>query len=93
MGNKIRRADALREMETREKANGKASHFSLQFYLKNGELVSFPRAVVKGLKADMKRSMGSSTAAALDRNAERLFDLAAEFWGDECLDNFFGTKN
>ncbi len=56
MGNKIRRADALREMETREKANGKASHFSLQFYLKNGELVSFPRAVMRGLKADMKRN-------------------------------------
>ena len=54
MGNKIRRADALREMETREKANGKASHFSLQFYLKNGELVSFPRAVMRGLRADMK---------------------------------------
>ena len=56
MGNKIRRADALREMETREKANGKASLFSLQFYLKNGELVSFPRAVMRGLKADMKRN-------------------------------------
>ena len=54
MGNKIRRADALREMETREKSNGKASHFSVQFYLKNGEVVSFPRAVVRGLRADMK---------------------------------------
>lgn len=93
MATKIRRADTLREMETREKSSGRAARFSVQFYLKNGELVSFPRAVVKGLKADMKRSMGSSTAAALDRNAERLFDLAAEFWGDECLDNFFGTKN
>ena len=56
MGNKIRRADALREMETREKSTGKASHFSVQFYLKNGELVSFGRAVVKGLKADMKQN-------------------------------------
>lgn len=54
MGNKIRRADALREMETREKSTGRASHFSVQFYLKNGELVSFARAVVRGLKADMK---------------------------------------
>jgi hypothetical protein len=26
------------------------------------------------------------------RNAERLFDLAAEFWGDESLVNFFGIK-
>ena len=56
MGNKIRRADALREMETREKANGKASHFSVQFYLKNGVLVSFGRAVMRGLKADMKQN-------------------------------------
>ena len=54
MATKIRRADALREMETREKSNGKASHFSVQFYLKNGEVVSFPRAVVRGLRADMK---------------------------------------
>ena len=28
----------------------------------------------------------------INRNAERLFDLAAEFWGDECLVNFFGVK-
>ena len=56
MGNKIRRADALREMETREKSTGKAAHFSVQFYLKNGELVSFGRAVVRGLKADMKQN-------------------------------------
>ena len=54
MGNKIRRADALREMETREKSTGKACHFSVQFYLKNGEMVSLPRAVVRGLRADMK---------------------------------------
>lgn len=54
MATKIRRADALREMETREKSNGIAARFSVQFYLKNGELVSFPRAVVRGLKADMK---------------------------------------
>ena len=54
MGNKIRRADALREMETREKSTGRASHFSVQFYLKNGEMVSLPRAVVRGLRADMK---------------------------------------
>ena len=54
MGNKIRRADALREMETREKSTGRAGHFSVQFYLKNGEMVSLPRAVVRGLRADMK---------------------------------------
>ena len=54
MATKIRRADALREMETREKSTGKACHFSVQFYLKNGEMVSLPRAVVRGLRADMK---------------------------------------
>ena len=41
-------------METREKSTGRASHFSVQFYLKNGEMVSLPRAVVRGLRADMK---------------------------------------
>jgi hypothetical protein len=56
MATKIRRADALREMETREKSSGRAACFSVQFYLKNGELVSFPRAVMRGLKADMKRN-------------------------------------
>ena len=60
MGNKIRRADALREMETREKANGKASHFSLQFYLKNGkevtEYLAVEGSIMRGLKADMKRN-------------------------------------
>ena len=56
LATKIRRADALREMETREKSSGRAARFSVQFYLKNGELVSFPRAVVRGLKADMKRN-------------------------------------
>jgi hypothetical protein len=43
-------------METREKSSGRAARFSVQFYLKNGELVSFPRAVMRGLKADMKRN-------------------------------------
>lgn len=54
MNQKIRRADALREMETREKSNGRASHFSIQFYLKNGELVTLPNARVRGLRANMK---------------------------------------
>ena len=40
----------------------------------------------------IRRSMVDWLDEPIDRNAERLFDLAAEFWGDECLVNFFGTK-
>lgn len=28
----------------------------------------------------------------IDQNTEKLFDIAAEFWDDEFLVNFFGTK-
>ena len=52
----IRRADALREMETREGADGKRVYFSIQFYKKNGELVYFSRACTCGLRIDMKRN-------------------------------------
>lgn len=41
----------------------------------------------------IRRSMVDWLDEPISRNAERLFDLAAEFWGDECLVNFFGTKN
>ncbi len=41
----------------------------------------------------IRRSMVDWLDEPIDRNAERLFDLAAEFWGDRCLVNFFGTKN
>ncbi|MBR5919572.1 MAG: hypothetical protein IKZ56_00215, partial [Bacteroidales bacterium] len=41
----------------------------------------------------IRRSMVDWLDEPIDRNAERLFDLAADFWGDECLVNFFGTKN
>ena len=54
MSNKIRRADALRQMETRENTEGKARYFAIQFYKKNGELVSLPRAKITGLRANMK---------------------------------------
>lgn len=40
----------------------------------------------------IRRSMVDWLDEPIDRNAERLFDLAAEFWGDECLVNFFGVK-
>jgi len=53
MNNTIKRADALREMETRETSKGKPSYFSIQFYKKNGELVSINRAQVTGLRMNM----------------------------------------
>ncbi|MBR4919435.1 MAG: hypothetical protein IKZ52_09500 [Bacteroidales bacterium] len=40
----------------------------------------------------IRRSMADWLDEPIGRNAECLFDLAAEFWGDECLVNFFGTK-
>ena len=40
----------------------------------------------------IRRSMVDWLDEPIDRNAERLFNLAAEFWGDRCLVNFFGTK-
>ena len=40
----------------------------------------------------IRRSMVDWLDEPIDRNAERLFDLAAEFWGDRCLVNFFGAK-
>ena len=40
----------------------------------------------------IRRSMADWLDEPINRNAERLFDIAAEFWGDECLVNFFGTK-
>jgi len=53
MSNTIKRADALKEMETRENSQGKPNYFSIQFYKKDGELVSITRAKVTGLRANM----------------------------------------
>lgn len=41
-------------METKEKTQGEAAFFSIQFYTKNGEMVSVPRAKSAGLRANMK---------------------------------------
>jgi len=40
----------------------------------------------------IRRSMVDWLDEPIEHSAERLFDLAAEFWGDECLVNFFGVK-
>jgi len=53
MNNTIKRADALRQMETRETTKGKPNYFSIQFYKKDGELVSLIRAQVTGLRVNM----------------------------------------
>ena len=44
-----------------------------------------------GLK-HIRRSMVDWLDESISRNAERFFDLASEFFGDEYLVNFFGTK-
>jgi hypothetical protein len=53
MSHTIKRADALRQMETRETTQGKPNYFSIQFYKKDGELVSLNHAKVTGLRANM----------------------------------------
>ena len=40
----------------------------------------------------IRRSMVDWLDEPIDHNTERLFELAAEFWGDEFMVNFFGTK-
>lgn len=54
MSDKIKRVDAIREMELRENKNGSVRLFSIQFYKQNGELVSLLHAKAAGLRANMK---------------------------------------
>ncbi|MDL2308897.1 hypothetical protein LJC53_04870 [Bacteroidales bacterium OttesenSCG-928-C03] len=54
MPDKIRRSEALRLMETKEKSQGEPAYFSIQFYMKSGEMVSIPRTKSAGLRANMK---------------------------------------
>ena len=53
MEQSIRRTDVLSEMEIRETATGKPRYFAIQFYKKNGELVTLPRARSCGLRMNM----------------------------------------
>lgn len=53
MKDTVRRADVLTEMEIKETITGRGKQFSIQFYKKNGELVFLPRAVSRGLRANM----------------------------------------
>ena len=52
----IRRVDALRQMELREDQYAHRVLYSLQFYTKQGEVVSMSHAYTCGLRADMKKS-------------------------------------
>lgn len=52
---KIRRVDAVRQMEVREDQYGKRVLFSIQFYNKDGEVVTMSHAFCAGLKANMKK--------------------------------------
>lgn len=40
----------------------------------------------------IRRTIADWLDEPIDRNTEKLFDLAAEFWGDEFLVNVFGGK-
>lgn len=40
----------------------------------------------------VKRTMAEFIDNPIEKNVSRLFDLAAEYWGDEVLVGFFGTK-
>jgi hypothetical protein len=53
MSNTMQRADVLVEMETRETADGRSRYYSIQFYKKNGELVTLTRARSCGLRMNM----------------------------------------
>lgn len=53
----IKRAQALREMEIKETPDGKQKTFSIRFEKKDGELVFLPRAIITGLKMNMKVNM------------------------------------
>lgn len=50
----IRRVDVLRQMEERENQYGRRVLFSIQFYNKQGEVVTMSHAYTCGLRSDMK---------------------------------------
>ncbi len=54
MGQVITRAEALADMELRETAAGRPRCFAIQFYKRNGELVTLSRARCCGLRMNMK---------------------------------------
>ena len=49
----IRRTDVLAQMEIHETASGRSNFFAIQFYKKNGELVTLTRARSCGLRMNM----------------------------------------
>ena len=53
----IKRSQALREMEIKETPNGKQITFSIKFEKKDGEIVFLPKAIITGLRMNMKANM------------------------------------
>ena len=56
MSETIRRVDVLREMELKETHRLKGVYYQIQFYKKNGEMVTLHRAKTCGLRADMTKN-------------------------------------
>lgn len=56
MKSKILRATALRQMDIKETPDGKQVFFSIKFEKKDGSLVFLPRAVITGLRFNMKKN-------------------------------------
>lgn len=54
MSTMIKRVDVLSEMDTPETATHTVKYFSIQFYKKNGEVVSLQRARSCGLRMNMR---------------------------------------
>ena len=53
---KIRRTDALNEMEVHEDQYGKKVLFSVEYYTKDGEVVYYSHAYACGLRQNMKEN-------------------------------------
>jgi hypothetical protein len=51
-----------------------------------------PRVPGKYVNSRILRSIVNWLDEPIDSNAERLFNLTAEFWSDKFMVNFFGTK-
>lgn len=46
----------------------------------------------KSINSRIKRSMNDWIDKPMDKNKEKLFDLAVEYWGDQVVVNTFGGK-
>ena len=81
MAESIKRREVLIEMENKETRGLNINTFSIQFYIKNGELVSFIRAKSAGLRADMtkNRQRGVQAVDSKGNNIGHIYPV--------CIDN------